>query len=86
MSRRVLVEVVLKRMDNEESLRGIGYGDGPFAAFMDITCDILKLDAKILNYHDTVVGEGRESQMQCYIECEIGGRPYLGRGVVQILS
>ena len=74
-------EVVMKHADAEETMRGMGYGDGPFAAFMDITCDILKLDAKILNYHDTVVGEGRESQMQCYIECEIAGRPYNGRGV-----
>jgi len=59
----------------------MGYGDGPFAAFMDITCDILKLDAKVVNYHDTVVGEGRDSQMQCYLETIIDGRPYLGRGV-----
>jgi 2-isopropylmalate synthase len=74
-------EVVLKKVSSNESLRGLGYGDGPFAAFMDITCEILELDAKITNYHDTVVGEGRESQMQCYIECEIAGRPYNGRGV-----
>jgi len=74
-------EVVLKRVGTSESLKGIGYGDGPFAAFMDITCEKLGLDAKILNYHDTVVGVGRESQMQCFIECEIENHRYVGRGV-----
>lgn len=74
-------EVVLKNNKTNKNLRGIGYGDGPFAAFMDITCDLLDLDAKILDYHDTVVGTGRDSQMQCFIECRIGQEIYHGRGV-----
>lgn len=72
-------EVVLQK--DGHNLRGIGYGDGPFAAFMDITCELLNLDVKITNYHDTVVGEGRESQMQAFVECVIGDRKVLGRGV-----
>ena len=74
-------EVVLLKVKSGESLRGIGYGDGPFAAFMDIACELLHIDAKVLNYHDTVVGEGRESQMQAYVSIEIEGKAYLGRGV-----
>jgi len=74
-------EVVLERTDSGEVLRGIGYGDGPFAAFMDISCELLGLNARVRNYHDTVVGEGRESQMQAYVELDIDGRHFLGRGV-----
>jgi 2-isopropylmalate synthase len=74
-------EVVFKNHRTGEVFRGIGYGDGPFAAFTDITCDLLGLDVKILNYHDTVVGVGRDSQMQAYVESEIDGESFTGRGV-----
>ena len=74
-------EVVLLKVKSGECLRGTGYGDGPFAAFMDIACELLKVDAKVINYHDTVVGQGRESQMQAYVSVEIEGNAYLGRGV-----
>lgn len=74
-------EVVLKNTEEEKTYRGIGYGDGPFAAFMDIACELLNLKARVLNYHDTVVGMGRDSQMQCYIECSIEDEAYHGRGV-----
>jgi 2-isopropylmalate synthase len=74
-------EVVFKNQRNGRVFRGVGYGDGPFAAFTDIACELLNLDVKILNYHDTVVGEGRDSQMQAYVESEINGTRYTGRGV-----
>jgi hypothetical protein len=74
-------EVVLNRVEDGVSLRGIGYGDGPFAAFTDICCELLDIEAKILDYHDIVVGEGRESQMQAYVKVDIGGQHYVGRGV-----
>lgn len=74
-------EVVLKNTKTGEVLRGIGYGDGPFSAFTDIACELLNIEVKILNYHDTVVGIGRDSQMQAYVESEINGKPYTGRGV-----
>ena len=74
-------EVVFKNHRTGEVFRGIGYGDGPFAAFTDIACALLGLDVKILNYHDTVVGIGRDSQMQAYVESEIEGKSYTGRGV-----
>lgn len=74
-------EVVLERVADKSTLRGIGYGDGPFSAFMDITCDLLGLQAKIKDYHDIVVGEGRQAQMQCFVACEIEGKVYRGRGV-----
>ncbi len=74
-------EVVLRRRDTGETLRGIGYGDGPFSAFMDVTCALLGLDAQILDYHDVVVGQGRDSQMQAFVRCAIAGVTYQGRGV-----
>ncbi|OVE81588.1 hypothetical protein BVY03_03025 [bacterium K02(2017)] len=74
-------EVVLFHRQKNKVLRGIGYGDGPFAAFMDITCELLKLKATILDYHDTVVGVGRDSQMQCFIKSSIQDQVYYGRGV-----
>lgn len=74
-------EVVLLDRRIKKTLRGTGYGDGPFAAFMDISCDLLNLDARVLNYHDTVVGEGRDSQMQAFIECQIAEYKFGGRGV-----
>lgn len=74
-------EVVLKKTGEDQRLRGIGFGDGPFAAFIDICSDLLEIDVVIQNYHDSVVGKGRESQMQTYIECTIMGETYNGRGV-----
>ncbi|MBF0246234.1 MAG: hypothetical protein HQL31_13370 [Planctomycetes bacterium] len=74
-------EVVLRLTSENRVLRGIGYGDGPFAAFMDIVCELLHLNANILDYHDIVVGQGREAQMQCFIRCTIGSGTYNGRGV-----
>lgn len=74
-------EVVLKKLDDQSALRGIGYGDGPFDAFMEICCDLLGIEAKIVDYHDIVVGEGKDSQMQAYLSVEIAESKFLGRGV-----
>lgn len=74
-------EVLLSRSDTGETLRGIGYGDGPFDAFMEIVCDLLGLKAKILDYHDVVVGQGKEAQMQAFVRCSIDGDIYNARGV-----
>jgi 2-isopropylmalate synthase len=74
-------EVVLEMVSDKKRLRGIGFGDGPFAAFVDICSELLDIELTILNYHDSVIGTGRDSQMQAYVECEIGGEVYNGRGI-----
>ena len=74
-------EVVLLDHRSGKKLRGRGFGDGPFAAFMEITCELLGVEARILDYHDSAIGEGRDSQMQAFVRCKIGEEEFVGRGV-----
>jgi 2-isopropylmalate synthase len=77
-SRKVMVEAVVRRGDEEREIKGAG--NGPIDAFCDGLRKAFGVDLKVVDYREHAVGAGADAAAVAYVEIETGGRQLFGVG------
>ncbi len=68
------------RVDGEERTLD-GEGGGSVEAFANAVTAGLKVDLRVLDYHEHAIGAGADAQAVCYMELEVDGREMWGVGI-----
>jgi len=76
------VDLSIELLDQGDSKKLSGKGNGPIAAFVAIiNAHEPKLSLRVLDYYEHALSAGGDAKAAAYLECEIGGKVYWGVGI-----
>jgi 2-isopropylmalate synthase len=76
------VDLSIELLDQGDSKKLSGKGNGPIAAFVAIiNAHEPKLSLRVLDYYEHALSAGGDAKAAAYLECEIGSMVYWGVGI-----
>jgi len=76
------VDLSIELLDQGDSKKLSGKGNGPIAAFVAIiNAHEPKLSLRVLDYYEHALSAGGDAKAAAYLECEIGSKVYWGVGI-----